>query len=171
MLYLNNMRKSTSLLILICGIAFFSCAQVTKKQSVLFPVSKGYVNDYEHIFSDKEKRSLDSLVTAIEKRTQIEIAIVTLDSTLTSLADFDNYTLALAKKWGVGKKDLNNGILIGFSVSLRKIRIQNGLGIEPVLSNEATKEIIDHYLVPNFKNSAYYDGIKSGILELMKKLE
>ena len=65
--------------------------------------------------------------------------------------DFELLNLATAKKWGVGDKDKNNGILISFSNGLRKVNIQNSLGIAKVYSNEETKNIIEQTIKPFFK--------------------
>ena len=151
-------------------IAFTACGQTNNENSNL-PKPNGFVSDFENLLSDKQKEYLDSLITDYEKQTKIEIAVVTLDSSMTSAETFDNYTLKLANYWGLGKQDLDNGVLIGVSSTLRKIRIQNGFGIEEILSDEETKKIIDAFFIPNFKKGNYFVGIKVGTKEIMKKLK
>ena len=51
------------------------------------------------------------------------------------------------------------------------IRIQNGYGIENILTNEETKQIIDNYFIPNFKTGNFFEGTKQGTVELMEKLK
>lgn len=135
------------------------------------PQPSSYVNDYENIFSDKEERFLDSLIVAFEASTTIEIALVTLDSSATERDNFDNLTLQIANQWGVGEKAANNGILIGISKSHRRIRIQNGYGIEKVLSDDETKKIIDGYFIPEYRATNYYQGTLNGLNELMRVLK
>lgn len=147
-----------------------ACGQTNKENSNL-PKPKGFVTDFENLLTDRQEEYLDSLITEYEKQTQIEIAIVTIDSSMTSAEKFDNYTLELANYWGVGKKDLDNGVLIGVSSTLRRIRIQNGFGIEEILSDEETKKIIDAFFIPNLKNGDYFEGIKLGTIEIMEKLK
>ena len=135
------------------------------------PFSYGYVNDYEKKFTDNQKIILDSLIGAFEKQTTIEIVILTLDSSQTTAIDFNDLTLKIAKKWGIGKKNKDNGILIALSSSLRIIRIQNGYGIEKVLTNEDTQKIIDIYCIPQFKKGDYFVGTKQCILAIIDKLK
>lgn len=135
------------------------------------PEHVGLVNDYENIYSESEEAYLDSLVAAIEKESSIEIAIITLDDKMTTTKDFDSLTLVIAKTWGVGKPKKNNGILIGISSVLRTVRIQNGLGIEKIVSNEATKAIIDEKMIPLFKSNQYFEGTRMGINEMYAKLK
>ena len=96
---------------------------------------------------------------------------MTLDSNYTNKIEFDNYTLGLYNYWDVGKKDKKNGILIGISKSLRKIRIQNGYGIEKILSDSETKVIVDKSFIPNFKKDLFFEGTFEGVLKLMEKVE
>jgi uncharacterized protein len=130
----------------------------------------GWTSDYEHIFTEEQIFVLDSIISKFEMETTNEIAIVTIDSSWTTKENFDSLTLAVARNWGVGKKEKNNGILIGISTGLRKIRIQNGYGIESRLSDAETKKIIDDIIIPEFKNGNYFEGTKNGLLALMEKV-
>ena len=131
----------------------------------------GYVNDYEHLFTPQQVDFLDSLIHDYERRTTIEIAVLTVDTSLTLPANFDFFTQQTMAAWTVGKKEKNNGILIGISRSFRKIRIQNAAGIEKVLSNADTKKIIDEAFIPYFKKGNYYEGMLNGLRTLMQRLE
>lgn len=134
------------------------------------PSPTGYVSDYEDLFSDKEEHYLDSLITAFEVATTIEVALITLDSTATTKNNFDNLTLEIARKWSVGKKASNNGILIGISGGHRIIRIQNGYGIEKMFSDEETKKIIDDYILPAFRRNNLFEGTCQGLLAIIRIL-
>jgi uncharacterized protein len=138
---------------------------------VQFPIKAfSWISYYEHIFSDDQISELDSIISKFEKETTNEIAIVTIESSWTTKESFDSLTLAIAKKWGVGKKDKNNGILIGISTGLRKIRINNGYGIEAKLTDAETKKVIDDIILPQFKKGNYFEGTKNGLLALMQKV-
>lgn len=135
------------------------------------PRPVGYVNDFEHLFTPAQIETLDNLLHDYEQRTSIEIAVLTADSSLTLSGNFDFFTLKTMDAWGVGKKEKNNGILIGISRSFRKIRIQNGGGIEKALPNADTKKIIDEGFIPFFKKGEYYEGVLNGLKTLMQRLE
>jgi len=130
----------------------------------------GWVTDYEKLYSKDEVKVLNDLITKFEKETSAEIAIVTLDSLRATSANFDDLSLRIAKKWGIGKAGKDNGIVIAISKHYRKIRVQNGNGIEKLISDDETKFIIDNYFIPEFKNENYYSGTLNSITELMKKL-
>jgi uncharacterized protein len=135
------------------------------------PQPVGYVNDFEGIFTDREERLLDSLIGAFERRTTIQMAVITLDTTMTSADSLDALILRFANTWGVGRKETNNGVTIGMSAGHRRMRISNGFGIEKILSDEETKAIMDSSFLPYFRKNAYFEGTWQGLLALMKVLE
>ena len=137
-----------------------------KADTLLKP--SGYVNDFEDLFTDEQERYLERLIADYEKQSTNEIVIVTLSPYMAYDVDFDKYALYLLNKWGVGKKGKNNGILIAISEGLKRMRIQNGYGIEAVLSDQQTKQIIDQLFIPRFKRGDYYKGVLDGVTEIMK---
>lgn len=129
----------------------------------------GWVSDYAHLFTNDQIEKLDSTLNKFEKETTNEIAVLTLDSSFNQRENFDSLILSIHNFWGVGKEVKNNGILIGISVNQRKIRINNGYGIESKLSNEETKKIIDDIVSPEFKRGNYFIGLNDAIIILMQK--
>ncbi len=135
------------------------------------PKPHGYVNDYENIYSDREEAVLDSLIRAFDNKTTIQIVVITFDTTMTTRDSLDALTLYIGNAWGVGQKGKNNGVAIGISRGYRRITIRNGKGIEQILTNEETKQIIDTAFIPDFRESRYFEGTYNGLLELMRILE
>ncbi|MBS0646403.1 MAG: TPM domain-containing protein [Verrucomicrobia bacterium] len=168
----DSLLKDTAFLKSIGDTSIFGYGEfASTKYKVQFHIKAlGWTSDYEHIFTQDQIFELDSIIDKFEKETTNEIAIVTIDSSWTTKESFDSLTLAIARNWGVGKKDKNNGILIGISTGLRKIRIQNGYGIEAILTDAETKKIIDDIIIPEFKKGNYFEGTKSGLLALMQKV-
>lgn len=164
------MTKHLSILAFLICFTLPAGAQSEKQSREPYPEPKGFVNDFEDILTKEEEKNLEDLLSGFEKETQNEMAVVTLNGLVTSSEEFESYTLRLANYWGVGKKELDNGILIAVSADLRVIRIHNGYGIEKIITDEETKQIIDTNCIPHFRNGEYYEGIESGAKELMKLL-
>jgi len=134
------------------------------------PKPTSWTNDFEGIFSDNEERQLDSIIATFEKETTSQICIVTLDTTLTTKEKFNDLALHIANTWGVGQKDKNNGITICISKGHRKIRICNGYGIEKIMSDQETKEIMNKYFISKFKEGDYFQGTLKGLLAVIETL-
>jgi uncharacterized protein len=133
-------------------------------------VEKTFVLDFEKIFDKEQTKTLNKLISDFENETSIEIAIITFDQKYQSDEDFHKNTLFVANWIGVGKKDLDNGIVVGISNTSRKIRIENGNGIELIMSDQETKEIIDDIFIPNFRNKDFYRGTYDGVLRIIELL-
>ncbi len=135
-----------------------------------YPMAKGFVNDFAHVLTQAEYQRLDSLLIAHEKNTTNEIAIIIFDTIPIPKKEFDDFTLKLANQWGIGKKETNNGIAVCLCIKMQKIRIQNGRGIEKILSDSTTKKIIDNLMLPEFKKQAYYNGLVNGVDAIMQSI-
>lgn len=165
------MKKQLVLLLLFCGL--LSYGQVTPDTSAWdkIPAPTGVVSDYEHLFTDGEILALTEIITKFEKQTTIEIAVVTINPELTPKDRFEEFTLYIANKWGVGKKGKGNGILIGISKGYHRMRIQNGDEVKTLLSDDETYRIVQDHFIPLFKEDKYYDGTKAGVEEVIRKLK
>jgi uncharacterized protein len=139
--------------------------------ALFVPPAKGFINDYVQLFSNEQISALDSLVSRFEKETTVEIGVGIIDSAMVKADDFDDYTLVMLRVWGVGKKEKDNGVLIVISPHLRRMRIQNGTGIEKVLSDDETKYIIENFFIPGFRQDKYFEGTRDGIIAIIDKLK
>jgi uncharacterized protein len=135
------------------------------------PRPTGWTTDLAGLFTHAQRHSLDSLIGNYEKKTSLEIAIVTLDTLCFAKKNLDNLTLHIANTWGIGKKDKNNGITICIAAGYHVIRVENGLGITEMLTDAETKYIIDHDMTPLFKQGDYYGGTAAGLNAIMAKLD
>jgi uncharacterized protein len=136
-------------------------------QQSIYERPKKIVNDYEQLLTLFQVKNLDSTIRAFEKETGVEIAIVSIGNDNATSDNFDSTILKIHNKWGVGKFKLNNGIVIGISSELKKIRISNGEGIREKLTDEKTKIIIEEKMIPEFKEKKYYLGLLKGLIEII----
>ena len=138
-----------------------------KEQEAVFPTPIGYVNDFEGVYTPEQIEELEKLIVDFENETTNEIAIITIDN-IGNYTDFAQYTLDLSSKWGIGKTDKNNGLSIVFSKTLRKIRINTGIGTQEVISDKFCLKLINDYLVPDFREGKYFEGTKTALLALFE---
>lgn len=159
-------------------ISFSAFCQITGKGSVLenfrayvwenLPEPVGFTNDYEKIFSDDEIMRFNNLIKSIERETSLEIGIVTIDTLMVSKDRFFDFTLHIANTWGIGKADLDNGILFSLSQGYQIIKIDNGYGTSRLISDDETKQIINTHIIPRIRGGDYFNGIRDGIIAMAK---
>ena len=90
-----------------------------------------YVNDFAHVLDQGTVTQLDNVCQQIDQKAHAQIAVVTINSLDGS--DIDSYAVELYKKWGIGSKATDHGVLILLAVQDRKYRIEVGYGLEPIL--------------------------------------
>lgn len=134
------------------------------------PKAMGYVNDFENLFTEEQRKILDSIIVLNERNTTVEIALVTFDTNMICLEDFNYFTLKIMNSWGVGKRETNNGIFIAISVGLQTIRIHNGVGVQGAITDEETTAIIEQVFFPYFQEGYYFEGTVEGIWSLINQL-
>ena len=126
------------------------------------------VYDYSKILTN-EISALNAEILALEKETSAELAVVTVYS----LEDksIESYAYELFNRWGIGKKDKNNGILFLTAVGDRRTRIEVGYGLEKFLTDDVCGEILDTYAIPHFKSGNYEKGITETTRAIIKVLK
>ncbi|MCF6276414.1 MAG: TPM domain-containing protein [Candidatus Magasanikbacteria bacterium] len=139
--------------------------------TLLFPVAvfgyanpgtpTGFVNDFADMFSQEQEDVLNQKLTNFEKETSNEIAIVTVPNL--GEDTIENFAVELFAEWGIGKKKNDNGVLLLISRDDRKMRIEVGYGLEGALTDLQSHQIIQNFLVPNFKQELYFEGVNSAL--------
>ena len=91
----------------------------------------GYINDFANVLSADAQAQLTNLCQQIDEKAQAQIAVVTVKSLDGS--DIESYAVDLYKKWGIGNKKTDHGVLILLATDDRKYRVEVGYGLEPIL--------------------------------------
>jgi uncharacterized protein len=125
---------------------------------------QGWVSDFAGIMSDTVKSQVDALFAEVKKSTGAEIAVVTVSS-LDGIS-VEEYAVSLFKKWGIGEKGKDNGVLFLIAPNERKTRIEVGYGLEPVITDGRAGEIIRETVIPFFKKGDYDQGILQGSMQI-----
>lgn len=90
-----------------------------------------YVNDFAHVLDSATVAQLDNICLQIDQKAHAQIAVVTVNSLDGS--DIESYAVALFKKWGIGSKATDHGVLLLFAIQDHRYRIEVGYGLEPIL--------------------------------------
>ncbi len=134
------------------------------------PPPVGLVNDYENVFDSQSKQKLESVLTELKNKSDIEFAVVTIETT-GGVPIFD-YSLAVAKSWALGPKDTSKGggLLLMLAVKDRQWRIQVSRSLEKKLPDEVCKELGDQSL-DLYRRGQYAEGITKYVKAIIARLE
>lgn len=128
-----------------------------------------YVSDPTSILSPAATDTLNAILGRLEKSTGIETAVVMLPSIGEN--DIFDFSTSLFRKWGIGKKKSDNGLLILFVMDQHKVRFATGYGIEGTMTDAMSKRIQMQYMVPAFKRSDWNKGMVDGVRATAKVLD
>lgn len=115
-----------------------------------------YVNDYAGVFSDDWKDKLCEAGKELKDETTAQLVVLTVDTT--DGEDISDYAVETGRKWGIGAKDKDNGVLVVLSVSDRKVWVAVGYGLEGKLPDSKTGRLLDEYAVPSYKEDKFEKG-------------
>ena len=128
-----------------------------------------YVTDPSAILSATACDSINAILGRLEKSTGIETAVVMLPS----IGDEDIFDFGheLFRKWGIGKKKSNNGLLILLVKDQKKVRFTTGYGIEGTMTDAMSKRIQTTLMIPRFRVGDWNGGMVSGVRAVAKTLD
>ena len=155
------MNFGKSKLLLLTLFCVFVLSQTSIFGADRYPNYTGYVNDFASVLNSNEKSIITNLITELEKKTSAEIAIVTVPNIEGS--EINIYKNGLFEKWKIGKKGKDNGVLIVLAMKERKVGIEVGYGLEGVLPDGLSGEIIRKQMVPNFKAGQFGKGFVNAV--------
>ena len=126
-----------------------------------------WVSDLGNFYTPEQEANLNSTISAYEKKTSIEIGVITIDS----LGDnsIEQFALDQFNRLGIGKKGADNGILIVFSMKDRKSRIEVGNGMEAFFTDGDAYDALQ-VVKPHFRAGDYATGTSECINFITNKL-
>ena len=125
-----------------------------------YPQLTGRVVDNADLLSTSDIAELDAGLKALEDKSSDQVVVVTLPSLQGfTIEDFGHQ---LGRHWGIGTKEKDNGVLLIIAPNERKVRIEVGRGLEPLLTDAMSNVIINGVILPRFRSGDYAGGIKEG---------
>jgi len=123
--------------------------------------AQGLVNDRAGVIDAPTRAKLTALLTELQQKTGVEIAVLTVDTTA-PLDDF-TYAMRVADQWKIGKRGEDSGLLVLVVAGDRKIRVQTGYGLEGILPDGLVGNIQDREMLPEFRAGRMGEGIWRGV--------
>lgn len=133
-----------------------------------FPALTGRVVDEARLLSPSKEAEITARLEALERDTTDQLVVVTV-ADLQGYA-IEEYGYQLGRAWGVGRQDRNNGVLLIVAPNERKVRIEVGYGLEPVLTDALSAVIIHNQILPPFREGYFERGIDQGVAAIEEQL-
>jgi uncharacterized protein len=134
-----------------------------------FPALSGRVVDDAGVLDAATRESLRAKLAAFEAKTTHQLVVATVKSLNGN--SVEEYANRLFRRWQLGQRGKNNGVLLLHAPAERKIRIEVGYGLEGTLTDAMTKFITQNAIAPRFKANDFGGGLTRGVDDIIKVLD
>lgn len=156
-------------LVFCCYLAAATFSLATSASALNVPPLTGRVVDLAHILPNPTVESLTTQLAAHEARSSNQVAVLIVPSLEgESLEEFSH---RVATTWKLGQQGTDNGALLLVAIQERKVRIEVGYGLEGVLTDIRSAQIIRNEIVPRFRAGDMPGGVTAGISAILKTIE
>jgi len=162
-------RLATLLALLLCMAVPATAAPHWWEEGPPLPKLTGRVVDDAHLLPPAPEAALVARLARLEKRTGHQFVIVTVPGL--SGQTIETFAIRLGRTWGIGRRDIDDGLLLIVAPKERKVRIEVGKGLETTLPDDVCAQIIRDRILPRFRGGDMVGGIVDGAGALLDRLE
>ncbi len=149
------------------GLAASSALTQPKLESV--PTLQARVTDLTGTLNSEQRASLDQQLRTLEERKGAQLAVLIVSTTQPD--SIEQYGLRVVEQWKLGRRKMDDGVLVLVAKEDRRVRIEVGYGLEGALSDLATNRIINEQIKPRFRQGDFAGGIEAGVNQISKLIE
>jgi uncharacterized membrane protein YgcG len=121
------------------------------------------VVDRADVLNRRAERDIAARSRLLEAATTDQMVVVTIPD-LGGLS-IEEFGLALGNRWGIGRQDYDNGVLLLVAPRERRVRLEVGCGLEAVLTDARAAAIVAK-MTPLFRRAQYERGVELGVREV-----
>ncbi len=143
------------------GLAAFVLLAAPALAAPAFPPLTGRVVDEADILSAPVEAQLTTRLEQIKATTHHQVVVATIKDLKNY--EIEDYGYQLGRAWKIGDEKLDDGVLLIIAPNSRKVRIEVGYGVEPILTDALSSVIIQSRILPKFRSGDMEAGIKDGV--------
>lgn len=154
----------TSLLAVLAAL-FFLLFAAHAWAEIAVPPLQSRVTDLTGTLDAPQRQALERKLAAFEQAKGSQIAVLIVPTTQPET--IEQYSIRVAEQWKLGRKSVDDGLLLIVARNDRALRIEVGYGLEGVVPDAIANRVIDETIVPHLRRGDYYAGIDAGIEQLI----
>ncbi len=143
----------------VLAAAAFAAALAHAQQPI--PPLGARVTDLTATLDAGARTALEQKLAAFEQRKGSQIAVLLVPTTAPET--IEQYSLRVAEAWQVGRRKIDDGIVLLVAKDDRRVRIEVGYGLEGAVPDALAKRIISEQIVPRFYEGDYAAGLNAGV--------
>ncbi|MEO8224018.1 MAG: TPM domain-containing protein [Gammaproteobacteria bacterium] len=123
------------------------------------------VVDQTGTLTGPESAALDSRLAALEARKGSQVAVLVVATA--GPEGIEAYAIRVVENWKLGRKAVDDGVLLLVAKDDRNVRIEVGYGLEGAIPDATANRVIDEFILPRFREGDYAGGISAGVDRLI----
>jgi uncharacterized protein len=136
---------------------------------VAVPALKARVTDLTGTLTAQQTRQLESQLAALEQRKGAQVVVLMLPTTQPE--DITDYATRVFDQWKIGRKTVDDGVLVVVAKDDHRAMIDSGYGLEGAIPDAAASRIIREYMSPKFRVGDFYGGLNDAVGALTKLID
>jgi uncharacterized protein len=136
---------------------------------IAVPPLKARVTDLTATLTSDQRAALEQKLAGLEARKGSQVAVLLVPTTQPETVE--QYAIRVFDQWKLGRKGVDDGVLLLVAKNDRKLRIEVGYGLEGAIPDAIAKRVVDEDIVPLFKQGNFYGGISAGTDRVSKLIE
>ncbi|MGC4011969.1 MAG: YgcG family protein [Pseudomonas sp.] len=149
--------------LLLCWAALLQAAPVA------IPPLSARVTDLTQTLDAGQRAQLESQLAGLEQRKGAQLAVLLIPST--GEDSIEDYAVRAFEQWKLGRKGVDDGVLLVVAKNDRTLRIEVGYGLEGTITDVQAGRIIREQIVPFFQKGDFSGGIQAGVNSLIALIE
>jgi uncharacterized protein len=163
-----SIRLFPKVIFLLAALSVMGCKRAEAvAEGCTVPVAplRQWVTDHAGILNEKDEQQLQDRLAAFEKKTKHQLVVASVKSLAGQR--IEDFSLCLANKSAIGRKDANDGLMLLVAPNERKVRIEVGRGLEKALTDAEASSILEEDVIPAFTSGAFKSGITKAVDRMM----
>ncbi len=140
-------------------------APAARADLVPVPPLERRVTDLTATLDDAQRQQLERRLAEFEAGKGSQIAILIVPTTRPE--DIEQFSIRVAEQWKLGRKGIDDGVLLVVAIEDRSLRLEVGYGLEGAVPDAIAKRLVSDVITPYFRQGDYYGGLQAGIERLI----
>ena len=153
----------------LCGVFCLFLLAAPLFAATAIPPLQARVTDQTNLLDAATRQALEAKLAAFEQAKGSQIAVLIVATTEPEA--IEQYSIRVVDAWKLGRKDVDDGVLLLFAMQDRAMRIEVGRGLEGAIPDAIAKRVIAEVITPHFQREDFAGGIDAGVSALIKLVD
>jgi uncharacterized protein len=153
---------------LVAGTAWAQQPDDAPPDSAAIPAAAGFVNDHAGLLDEPTRARLEAFLDQVRRKTGAEFAILAVPTTAPLTPD--EYKVRVFQRWGLGRRGVDDGLLMLIARQEREVKFETGYGLEGTLPDGFQSRIFRQEMMPRFQAGDFGGGVVAGTLAIANRI-